>query len=161
LRALGVTAGRRFGVLMPNGPEIVEFLLGAAFVGATMVPIKTRFKPHELGHVIADAELTSVITTGAIDGVVDFVELLHETLDGLAGCADPGHLALPGLPQLRTVAVLAREAGPGLVGLDGVAPELADVDERMPQLDDPFLIMYTSGTTALVPAAGTAGLSGA
>jgi len=151
LRALGVTPGRRFGVLMPNGPEIVEFLLGAAFLGATMVPVNTRFKPHELGHVVADAELTSVITTGSIDGVVDFVPLLHHTLDRLAGSVDPGHLALPGHPHLQTVAVLAREGGPGLVGvdgLDGLAPDVADGHERVPEPDDPFLIMYTSGTTA-------------
>ena len=42
---------------MPNAPEIVELLVGGALIGATMVPINTRFKPRELRHVITDARL--------------------------------------------------------------------------------------------------------
>jgi acyl-CoA synthetase (AMP-forming)/AMP-acid ligase II len=148
LRRLGVSAGRRFGVLMPNGPEIVEFMLGAAFLGATMVPINTRFKPHELGHVVSDAGLTSLVTTGAIDGVVDFVELLYDTLDGLCDSSDPGDLSLAGLPELRTVTALRRDPGPGLFDLHAGAAETGDTEERSPAPDDPLLIMYTSGTTA-------------
>ncbi len=48
LRTLGVGPGDRFGLLMQNWPEIVEFLLAAALLGATAVPINTRFKPREL-----------------------------------------------------------------------------------------------------------------
>src|SRR5437867_1678897 len=60
LQVLGVERGHRFGVLMPNSPEVVEFLVGGAILGSAMVPINTRFKPHELRHVVADAELTSL-----------------------------------------------------------------------------------------------------
>jgi fatty-acyl-CoA synthase len=150
LRGMGVGPGDRFGLLMQNGPELVEFLLAAALLGATAVPINTRFKPHELGHVIADAELTAVVTTGAIDGVVDFIELLYTTLGGLRESADPSALSLPGYPRLRAVVTCGERAAEGLLsatslsGPDAVAP----VGEREPQPDDPFLIMYTSGTTA-------------
>jgi acyl-CoA synthetase (AMP-forming)/AMP-acid ligase II len=145
---LGVGPGDRFGVLMQNGPEIVEFVLGAAFLGATIVPINTRFKRRELAHVIADAELTSVITTGAIDGVVDFVELLSDTLDQLTDGADPHDLSLPGFPHLRTLASTATRTAPGLINLvNGVSADGAP-HVATPRPDDPFLIMYTSGTTA-------------
>jgi acyl-CoA synthetase (AMP-forming)/AMP-acid ligase II len=150
LRQLGVGPGHRFGLLMQNCPEIVEFLLGAAFLGATAVPINTRFKPHELGHVIADSELTSVVTTGAIDGVVDFVELLYGTLDGLRASADPLALSLPRYPRLRSVATCGAGEAPGLVSI-GQLSSLSGTpaaSEHEPRPDDPFLIMYTSGTTA-------------
>jgi fatty-acyl-CoA synthase len=146
LSALGVTRGDRFGLLMQNGPEIVEFLLGAALLGACAVPINTRFKTRELGHVIADAELTAIITTGAIDGVADFIAQLHETLPGLSAAADPFALSLEGFPVLRAVASTGAPA-------DGVVDLNAPIDAPPPvtgvsEPDDPFLIMYTSGTTA-------------
>src|ERR1700710_1590136 len=67
LRGLGVEPGDRFGLLMPNAAALVEFLVGGALLGATVVPINTRFKPHELGHVLRDGELRSLVTTDAID----------------------------------------------------------------------------------------------
>jgi fatty-acyl-CoA synthase len=148
LRELGVRPGDRFGLLMQNCPEMVEFVLGSAFIGAAAVPINSRFKPRELAHVIADAEVSSVITTGAIDGVIDLVDLLCATLDGLRDSPDPRSLALTGFPYLRSVATCAPSDVVGIVVLEsptstGPAPDLAVV---MP--DDPFLIMYTSGTTA-------------
>ena len=152
LAHLGVGRGDRFGVLMENCPEIVEFLLGAAFIGATMVPINTRFRSRELAHVIADAELTSVITTGAVVGVVDFIDLLHQTIEGLRESSDPASLSLADYPCLRTVATTGDRIAAGLLrtadlaGADARSGPLAA--ENPLQADDPFLIMYTSGTTA-------------
>lgn len=150
LRTLGVGPGDRFGLLMENCPEIVEFLLAAALLGATAVPINTRFKPHELGHVIADAELTSVVTTGAIEGVLDFTELLYATLDGLRESSEPLALSLAGFPRLRSVASCAEDPRPGIVSLASASgtddpPGSAEAESGP---EDPLLIMYTSGTTA-------------
>jgi fatty-acyl-CoA synthase len=146
LGALGVTRGDRFGLLMQNCPEIVEFLLGAAFLGACAVPINTRFKARELGHVIADAELTTVVTSGAIDGVTDFVDLLQSTLSGVRDAPDARALSLDDFPVLRSVATLGAPAD-GLVTIDDALGDgFADDGVRDP--DNPFLIMYTSGTTA-------------
>src|SRR3954451_8830752 len=61
LRALGVAPGDRFGLLMPNSAALVEFLVGGALLGATVVPINTRFRPHELSHVVRDGELRAVV----------------------------------------------------------------------------------------------------
>ena len=148
LAAVGVGRGDRFGLLMQNCPEIVEFLLGAAFLGACAVPINTRFKARELGHVIADAELIIVVTTGAIDGVTDFVQLLEATLEGLAGAADPLALSLDGYPALRAVAATGEIRAPGMVPLSDLAVGVDSTGPDDPAPEDPFLIMYTSGTTA-------------
>jgi fatty-acyl-CoA synthase len=150
LRTLGVGPGDRFGLLMQNCPEIVEFLLAAALLGATAVPINTRFKPRELGHVISDAELISVVTTGAIDGVLDFTELLYVTLEGLRENSGPLDLSLRGFPRLRSVGSTAEHPSPGIASVAAFpttngTPEPAQVRVHP---DDPFLIMYTSGTTA-------------
>ena len=88
LRALGVEPGDRFGLLMPNAAELVEFLVGGALLGATVVPINTRFRPHELTHVVRDGELRALVTTDAIDGVIDFTAQLYASLPALADAPD-------------------------------------------------------------------------
>jgi len=61
---------------MPNWPVIIELLTAAGIVGATIVPINTRFKPRELSYLIADPELTALFTTDVIDEHVNFKTLL-------------------------------------------------------------------------------------
>jgi acyl-CoA synthetase (AMP-forming)/AMP-acid ligase II len=146
LRALGVEPGDRFGLLMPNSPALVEFLVGGALLGATVVPINTRFRPHELSHVVRDGELRAIVTTDAIDDVIDLTAQLHASLSGLAEAADPANLRLDGLPFLRAVGLDGAREAAGLL-------RIGDLDATGPAGDgpapeDPQLIMYTSGTTA-------------
>jgi fatty-acyl-CoA synthase len=149
LRQLHVSAGDRFGILMPNSIELVEFLIGGALLGATVVPINTRFRPHELRHVIADAELVAVVTTDAFDDVVDFASQLYTTLSGLRDSPDPLAVKLDGFPHLRAVGRCGTGVADGLVTIDAF-----DGDDGEPAAGAPsdasvgMLIMYTSGTTA-------------
>jgi len=153
LQALGVAKRDRFGVLMPNTPAIVELLIASSLVGATMVPINTRFKARELRHVIVDARLTTLVTTDAIDEHVDFEAVLREALPGLRDAVDPFDLRLDDAPVLRSIALVGERSAPGFVdacalrerrGRDASSPDPDDA----PDPDDPALILYTSGTTA-------------
>jgi fatty-acyl-CoA synthase len=146
LRALGVERGDRFGILMPNAVELVEFLVAGALLGATVVPINTRFRPHELGHVLRDGELRSLVTTDAIDDVIDFTAQLYTTLPALRESPDPLNLQLEGYPFLRSVGLVGTREAPGLTKVDALEP-VGDLGDG-PDPDDPQLIMYTSGTTA-------------
>jgi acyl-CoA synthetase (AMP-forming)/AMP-acid ligase II len=154
LRALGVARGDRFGVLMPNAPAVVELLIGGALIGATMVPINTRFKSRELRHVIGDARLTALLTTSAIDEHVDFKALLREALPGVADAADPFALRVDGAPALRALALVDGSPAPGFVDADALRertrdlPAAAAEDDADVDVDAPALILYTSGTTA-------------
>jgi acyl-CoA synthetase (AMP-forming)/AMP-acid ligase II len=146
LGALGVEPGDRFGILMPNTAELVELLVAGALLGATVVPINTRFKPHELGHVLRDGELRALVTTDAIDDVLDFTAQLYATLPGLRESADPLALELEGFPFLRAVGLCGTREAPGLARVDAL--DGARAPGRGPGPDDAQLIMYTSGTTA-------------
>ena len=152
LAGLGVRRGDHVGVLMPNAPAIIELLIAAGMVGATLVPINTRFRSRELAHVISESELRVLFTTDVIDEHVNFTALLHEALPGLADSADPGALALPGTPELRAVVLVGERGAPGLLSGAQLRERAAMVDppggRDSARPDDIALLLYTSGTTA-------------
>src|ERR1700761_2432258 len=141
LRSLGVGRGDHVGVLMPNSIELIELLAGAALIGAVTVPINTRFKVAEIGHVCRDAELVTLFTTDSIDEHVDFKQLLWEALPGLAHAPDPAALSLADTPRLRSVVLVGERDAPGMLAapaLRQLARGFEDArDEARP--DDPLL----------------------
>lgn len=146
LLGLGARRGDAVGVLLPNCIEYMEYVLGAAMIGAVVVPMNIRFKSRELHHLISDSGMKILLTCSAVEGVVDFVSLLADTLPGLRDAADPRHLDLPSAPALRAIVSLAGTA-PFLLPESACAPHDGPLPER-PTPQDAFLILYTSGTTA-------------
>ena len=91
LWAYGVRPGDSVGVLLQGGMDSILTWLAATRIGAVTVPVNVRFKSAELGHVIANADLTVLLTSTA------FTELIAEACPGLGS---------PAAPALRTVVVL-------------------------------------------------------
>ncbi len=126
LRGLGVRRGDRVAYLGPNHPAFLETLFAAGTLGAILVPLNARLAVPELARHLSGSG-SRVLIYGA----------------GQAGAA----AALRAGDGIRDAVALA---GPGdgehsyedlLAGGTGGA-----IDEPV-SLDDPFLIMYTSGTT--------------
>ena len=137
---------------MPNAPAVVELLVAAGMVGATVVPINTRFKPRELVHVITNGRLRVLFTTDAIDEHVNFTSLLHEALPGLAESSDATRLELDVAPDLRAVVLVGERGAPGLMAGAALRELAADAASPPPEAsagpDDVAMLLYTSGTTA-------------
>ncbi len=55
LRAAGVARGDRVAVLAPSSPNLIAAMLGVYALGAIWVPINTRYRQAEVGHILADA----------------------------------------------------------------------------------------------------------
>jgi fatty-acyl-CoA synthase len=156
LSALGVGPRSYVGILMPNCIDFLDVFFGAALLGATPVPINSRFKARELQHVIIDSDMEVLVTSAIIAEHADYVALLHEALAGLGDARAPEALALPQAPALRSVVLLGSTRAPGM--LDGAsfealservtADEIAVRRSRV-ALRSIALMMYTSGTTAV------------
>jgi fatty-acyl-CoA synthase/long-chain acyl-CoA synthetase len=156
LHALGVRSGDHVGLLMPNCVEYVEAFFGASLLGAVVVPLNARYKLTELGYVIAHADLVTILTTDLIEDHVDFTNVLHESLPGLAD-ADVGSrvLRIVAAPRLRSAVMLRGESKRGFLGRRAFDELAATADHdtvaaqrRRVRVRDLATILYTSGTTS-------------
>jgi crotonobetaine/carnitine-CoA ligase len=136
LRALGVSAGDRVAVMLPNCMDAVGSWLGIAWVRGYEVPLNTAFRGYMLEYLLNDSGATIAIVAER------YLDRIEEVLDAT--------------PTLTTVIVPdVRSTPPALAGgrvrtvgadelFDGVGP--AD-DLEPPAPWDIMTIAYTSGTT--------------
>ncbi|MYX45940.1 long-chain-fatty-acid--CoA ligase [Streptomyces sp. SID89] len=131
LRGLGVGHGDRVAYLGPNHPAFLEALFAAGALGAVFVPLNSRLTAPELAFNLADSG-SSV--------------LIHAPEQAAAaGAAATG-------TGTRRIAVSGPDVplheDPGTLDYETLlaAADTAPLDEPV-ALDDPCMIMYTSGTT--------------
>ncbi len=119
LRALGIAAGDRVGVLLPQRPETAIAHLAVYKLGAVAVPLFVQFGPDAIEHRLADSGAKALVTD-----------------------AENRAKLPPGLPDLKTVLSVDEDGFWPL--LDRARDSFAPADTAA---DDPALIIYTSGTT--------------
>ena len=134
----GIEPGDRVALWAPNSAEWVITSFAVYAVGAVLVPLNTRYRGEEAGHVLRTSRARLLFTVTDMLGS-DLVELL-------AG--------VPGLESLEEIVVLE---GPACSGCTTVAELTARAtDAHRPEVarrraalraDDASDIIFTSGTT--------------
>jgi acyl-CoA synthetase (AMP-forming)/AMP-acid ligase II len=155
LVGLGVRPGDRVGLLAPNTVDYVEAFFGISMIGAVVVPLNARHKAAELGWIVDNGDLVTLLTAADVDQYVDFAEVLRTGLPSLASATDPRRLDLAEAPALRAAVLLRGAAQQGFLDraafdeLSG-SVEAGAVDElrRRVRIRDVAAMLYTSGTTA-------------
>lgn len=79
LSELGIGVGDRIAIDMPNWPEWVVTLCGAAKLGATVVPINPHLNYHELKYQLRHAEVSVAVAAERFDGT-DYLQLFEDVL---------------------------------------------------------------------------------
>ena len=123
LAASGVQPGDRVAIWAPNSARWIVSVLGLWEVGATLVPVNTRFKGHEAADILRRAKVKVLLT------VTDFLGMNY--LDLLAG---------EDLPDLAETVDLG-DWDAFRARASGEAPAVTVTD------DDVSDILFTSGTT--------------
>ncbi|MBZ5738375.1 AMP-binding protein [Nocardioides mangrovi] len=135
LKRAGLTAGDRIAVQLPNWTEFPLIAAAANRIGVVLVPIMPIYRGDEVGFVLRHSGARAVITCGEFRGFDHHAmmrSLLAEApeVENLYVARGTGADSLAALEVGGDLAALAAEAGP----------------DASP--DDPFLIVYTSGTTS-------------
>jgi acetyl-CoA synthetase len=146
LRSLGLGRGDVVGMYLPNLPHAAAAMLAVAKIGAIVLPMFSGFGADAIAQRLTDGRAVAVIT---VDG-----SLRRGKPVGAKSVLDA---ALAHCPGVRHVVVLRHLAAPHgwTPGRDhwwdeltAGAPEgVADVATEAMPADDPFLLMFTSGTS--------------
>ncbi|WP_299357844.1 AMP-binding protein [uncultured Paracoccus sp.] len=138
LASLGVGAGDRVAMLLPNIAEAVFVTVATARMGAIIVPLYSAFGPEAIATRINAAGAKVLVSC---DGWVRGGKTIR-TASTLAAAA----AACPGLETVAVIRSLGEGAAKGARDWASVA---ADRVVEAPALDPntPWMIMFTSGTT--------------
>jgi fatty-acyl-CoA synthase len=126
LRDLGIKHGDRVAYLGPNHPAFLETLFATGALGAVFVPLNARLAGPEVVSVLADSGSSLLVYGPEVSQLVASVR-----------------------PELgaRHFVSLEPERGGAHHYAEWVARAPASVVDEAVDLDEPCMIMYTSGTT--------------
>jgi len=133
LRGLGINKGHKIATILPNCLELLEIYWAVAKIGAVVVPLSTLLLEKGVVALLRDSDAVMVITNS---GFCPTLERIKADLPGIP----PGNYMLvadassSGYLDYRSLTDAASEEEPGPV-------EIND--------QDPFNIIYSSGTTGL------------
>ena len=120
--SVGVGKGARVAALLPRGPELLITILATWRVGGVYQPLFTAFGPKAIGHRVTEAGTKVIVTDRANRDKISGI--LNITVVSVGAARDGDHEFWGGIEASRT---------------------FAEPVACTP--DDPFLIMFTSGTT--------------
>jgi fatty-acyl-CoA synthase len=144
----GIGRGDHVAIWLPNGREWIRAFCAIARIGAITVPVNTRYKLDEARYVIEQSDAKAIVMLPRM-WRSDYYAMLLEMAPGVADGIQ-GQLAVPKLPELRTVILCAGAPLPGTItAAELMAGDTAGVIEAEATVlpSDLLLICYTSGTT--------------
>jgi fatty-acyl-CoA synthase len=136
LRGRGVAKGDRVAYLGENHPSFVETFFACGLLGAIFVPLNTRLAAPELQFQLQDSGARLLINAAALDALAASSAEETAVTHRMVVASDGG------------AAGSAAQSPSGVEGYEAVlqAAAAAPLDEEV-GLDDPAMILYTSGTT--------------
>ncbi|WP_335870106.1 fatty acid--CoA ligase family protein [Bacillus sp. 2205SS5-2] len=139
LEQLGVQKGDHVALVLGNSPHFIIGMYAAMRLGATVIPVNPIYTPDEIGYILNNGDVKTVIM---LDLLLPLVEKMHHLLPKVenfilceSGQKEAEDLSkLSSYNKLKTFTSLLGGGQPIFEG-----PELLD--------DDVAVILYTSGTT--------------
>ncbi|AGB24915.1 acyl-CoA synthetase (AMP-forming)/AMP-acid ligase II [Mycobacterium sp. JS623] len=145
LHRQGLRRGDAAAVQLPNWVEFIQVLAALSRLGVIMVPIMPIYRHEDVGYVLSNAGIRTVFTPAHFSkfGYLDmYLDLRREHPDLTIVVARPD-----------SVAQAVVDADDAVFALQDLEADTDDDSARRelndpPSPDDPFVIVYTSGTTS-------------
>jgi len=151
LASLGVGRGDTVAVQLPSWWELLPIGLACARLGARFCPVMTIYRRHELEHMLRLTGARICITVTEWDGVglAEIVAGLTDQLPELEHVIVAEIDGGPGRPAgtLSFADYFSRSPQPGAGSHAEASGQLASISGQELGPDEPFLILFTSGTT--------------
>lgn len=129
----GVGAGDHVAFLGENHPAFLETLFAAAQLGAVTVALNARLAAAEIAYMLGDSATTTLIYLDVLSTTVEEA-LRVQPIERVIQVQTAGQARLSGTPRRLNFEDLIVSSRPNYI-------------ETTVTLDDPALILYTSGTT--------------
>jgi fatty-acyl-CoA synthase len=143
LRRQGIRRGSRIATLSGNRAELIHLFFACGRVGCALVPLNWRLAAAELRSVMSDAAPSLVLTEAR------FQNLLRDAIGEVAEAG--GEATGSGLTPAPAGGSTPDRSRPIWIDLDRQIPGMLGEMDREPDAvvapDDPWLILYTSGST--------------
>jgi acyl-CoA synthetase (AMP-forming)/AMP-acid ligase II len=133
LLGLGIRKGDKIATILPNCLEQLEVYWATAKIGAVVVPSSTLLLETAMQTLLQDSDSVLIITNAS------FVDNINHIKSGLSAIADDRYLLVDFSGQSGYQDYHTLKAA-----VDEQEPEGIEIND-----DDPFNIMYSSGTTGL------------
>jgi fatty-acyl-CoA synthase len=154
LLALELEIGDRIGIWSPNNIEWVIAQFATAKAGLILVNINPAYRKGELKYTLEKVGCKALILANEFKSS-NYVDMLRDLAPNLSS-DEPGNLRIPGLPELKTLIVIAEQPVAGMFRFADIAAMApADGTDQLGQRaavmqpDDAINIQFTSGTTGL------------
>jgi long-chain acyl-CoA synthetase len=133
LLGIGIGKGDKVATLLPNCVELLEMYWAAAKTGAVVVPLSPMLLPKGLKSLLDDSDSKVVVTNSSLAKTVDDIR------PELSGIIDGGYIIvdssdMPRYNYLPEMKLKASDQDPKSIAINE---------------NDPFNIIYSSGTTGL------------
>jgi len=129
LAAAGIRQGDRVALICGNSPAFVTVMLGAAWLGAVLVPINTGSRGPQLAHILRNCGARLLVIEAQFLASLAHAAIGETSLEVIWRIGEASEETAHGLP-LRPLPALGTPQPPA-----GLGP------------GDPLAILYTSGTT--------------
>lgn len=152
LHSMGVQAGDRVALMLPNSPQFLIAYFGAHKAGAVVVPLNPLYTEHELSFHFSDSGAETVVTVPMfLEKIAALRVTIH--LKRIISCPIADFLPFPlGIVQGLQEQRMVRKAGiDGLVHLKQLLQEETSGD-FIPVDSDPdemAVLIYSGGTTGV------------
>ena len=147
--AAGVQPGDRVAIWAPNRHEFIVALLGAQNIGASVVPLNTRYRGHEALVILERSRASVLVTANGFLGA-DYLGMLEQAASGTSGAGPLG------LEHVHTVVDVADSGHPAATPwtdflADGDAVTVEEVARAAAAVEPDTVsdILFTSGTTGV------------